>query len=148
MQPFGKDVRDLIALLETHGVRYLIVGGFAVAVHGTPRYTKDLDIWVECSLENADRLARVLEDFGFASLGVTAADFATPDLVIQLGYEPNRIDILTGLTGVRFEDAYPLRVATTVGGLEIQIIDRSSLIANKRALGRPQDLVDAEDLER
>jgi hypothetical protein len=148
MQALGKDVRDLLALLDRHAVRYLIVGGFAVAVHGTPRYTKDLDIWVECSSDNANRLVRVLEDFGFASLGVTAADFETPDLVVQLGYEPNRIDILTGLTGARFEDAYPQRVTATVGELHVPIIDRVSLIANKRALGRPQDLVDAEDLER
>lgn len=90
MQALGKDVRDLLALLDKHGVRYLIVGGFAVAVHGTPRYTKDLDIWVECSSDNANRLVRVLEDFGFASLGVTTVDFETPDLVVQLGYEPNR----------------------------------------------------------
>jgi hypothetical protein len=148
MQALGKDVRDLLALLDKHGVRYLIVGGFAVAVHGTPRYTKDLDIWVECSPDNAVRLARVLDDFGFASLGVSAADFETPDLVVQLGYEPNRIDILTGLTGAQFEEAYPQRVIAKIGDLDVPIIDRASLIANKRALGRPQDLVDAEDLER
>ncbi len=93
MQALGKDVRELLVLLDKHDVRYLIVGGFAVAVHGTPRYTKDLDIWVECSSDNANRLVRVLEDFGFASLGVTAVDFETPDLVVQLGYEPNRIEI-------------------------------------------------------
>ncbi len=148
MQALGKDVRELLVLLDKHDVRYLIVGGFAVAVHGTPRYTKDLDIWVECSSDNANRLVRVLEDFGFASLGVTAVDFETPDLVVQLGYEPNRIDILTGLTGARFADAYPRRITAMLGELGVPIIDRESLIANKRALGRPQDLVDAEDLER
>jgi len=148
VQALGKDLRELLALLDTHGVRYLIVGGFAVAVHGVPRYTKDLDIWVEASSENADRLVRVIGDFGFESLGLTAKDFATPDLVIQLGYEPNRIDILTGLTGVVFADAYPNRVTGTVDGLELPIIDRASLVANKRALGRPQDLADAEELDR
>jgi hypothetical protein len=148
VQGLGKDVRELLALLDKHGVRYLIVGGFAVAVHGTPRYTKDLDVWVECSQDNAERLIRVLDEFGFASLGLTATDFATPDLVIQLGYEPNRIDLLTGLTGVRFEDAYPKRITSTIDGIDLPIIDRVSLVANKRAFGRAQDLVDAEDLER
>lgn len=148
MQTIGKDVRDLLALLESHGVRYLIVGGFAIAVHGTPRYTKDLDIWVECSTENAGRLVTALDAFGFGSLGLSANDFETPDLVIQLGYEPNRIDLLTGLTGVNFQDAYPQRVTANVGGLQLPVIGREALIANKRALGRPQDLVDAEELER
>jgi hypothetical protein len=138
MQALGKDVRDLLALLDKHAVRYLIVGGFAVAVHGTPRYTKDLDIWVECSSDNAGRLVRVLEDFGFSSLGVTALDFETPDLVVQLGYEPNRIDILTGLTGARFEDAYPQRITANIGDLEVPIIDRASLIANKRPWSSPR----------
>lgn len=148
MLPVGKDVRDLLELLERHGVRYLIVGGYAVAVHGVPRYTKDLDIWVECSPENARRLMDVITAFGFASLGLTAADFETPDLVIQLGYEPNRVDLLTGLTGVTFEEAYPKRVTATFAGLTLPIIDRRSLAANKRAFGRAQDLVDAEELEK
>ena len=147
MEDLGKDLHDLLVLLEKHDVRYLVVGGFAVAVHGTPRYTRDPDIWVECSAANASRLVHVLDEFGFSSLGVTETDFQTPDLVIQLGHEPNRIDFLTGLTGVLFEDAYPQRVTTAIGGVQIPIIDRASLIANKRALGRPQDLVDAAELE-
>ncbi len=138
----------MLGLLEAHGVRYLVVGGFAVAAHGLPRYTKDLDLWVECSADNAARLVRALAAFGFASLGLTAQDFETPDLVIQLGYEPNRIDFLTGLTGVRFEDAYPLRIATSLDGLSVPIIDKASLITNKRAVGRAQDLADAENLDR
>lgn len=148
MQPLGQDIRDVLGLLEAHGVRYLVVGGFAVAAHGLPRYTKDLDLWVECSADNAARLVRALAAFGFASLGLTAQDFETPDLVIQLGYEPNRIDFLTGLTGVRFEDAYPLRIATSLDGLSVPIIDKASLITNKRAVGRAQDLADAENLDR
>jgi hypothetical protein len=148
VQTFGKDVRDWLALLERHGVRYLIVGGFAIAVHGTPRYTKDVDIWVECAAVNAQRLLKALDEFGFGSLGFTEQDLTTPDLVIQLGYEPNRIDLLTGLTGVSFVDAYPKRVSAKIDDLELPVIDRDSLIANKRAFGRPQDLVDAEDLER
>lgn len=144
----GKDVRDLLALLDKHGARFMIVGGFAVAAHGFPRYTKDLDIWVECSQENARRLLATLDEFGFGSLGLSEKDFTTPDLVIQLGYEPNRIDFLTGLTGVRFEDAYPQRVTATLDGIALPIIDRLSLAANKRAFGRPHDLADAEELEK
>lgn len=148
MQPLGKDLRDLLDLFGRHDVRYLIVGGFAVAAHGFPRYTKDLDVWVECSAENARRLIDAIDAFGFGSLGLTVQDFTTPDLVIQLGYEPNRVDLLTGLTGVRFEEAYPRRVTATIGGLALPIIDRASLAVNKRAFGRPQDLVDAEELEK
>jgi len=129
-------------------VRFLVVGGFAVAVHGIPRYTKDLDIWVECSQDNAKRLLAVLEAFGFGSLELSVEDFTTPDLVIQLGYEPNRIDFLTGLTGVMFDDAFPKRISATIDGIDVPVIDRASLAINKRAFGRPQDLVDAEGLEK
>ncbi len=129
-------------------MRFLVVGGFAVAVHGIPRYTKDLDIWIECSEDNAKKLLVVLEAFGFGSLDLTVGDFTTPDLVIQLGYEPNRIDFLTGLTGVKFADAFPKRVSATLDGINVPVIDRASLATNKRAFGRPQDLVDAEGLEK
>ena len=129
-------------------MRFLVVGGFAVAVHGIPRYTKDLDIWIECSEDNAKKLLVVLEAFGFGSLDLTVEDFTTPDLVIQLGYEPNRIDFLTGLTGVTFADAFPKRVSATLDGINVPVIDRASLATNKRAFGRPQDLVDAEGLEK
>lgn len=144
----GKDFRDLLELLNQHQVRYLVVGGFAVAIHGTPRYTKDLDLWVEVSPENATRIVAVLDDFGFASLGLTANDFLDPDVVIQLGYEPNRVDFLTKLTGVDFAAAYPARSSTTIQGIVIPVIDVASLIRNKRALGRRHDLDDAQDLDK
>jgi hypothetical protein len=144
----GKDFRDLLEILNRHQVRYLVVGGFAVAVHGTPRYTKDLDIWVEVSPDNAARIIEVLDEFGFASLGLRAEDFLDPDVVIQLGYEPNRIDFLTTLTGVDFAEAYPARISITISGIVVPLIDRASLIANKRALGRPHDLDDAKDLDK
>ena len=148
MQPLGKDVRELLVLLEKHGVKYMVVGGFAVAAHGFPRYTKDLDVWLECSTENARRIITALDEFGFGSLDLATADFEMPDLVIQLGYEPNRVDLLTGLTGVRFEEAYPKRVVAEIGGLSVPIIDRGSLAVNKRAFGRPLDIADAEELEK
>lgn len=144
----GKDFRDLLELLNRHGVRYLAVGGFAVAVHGRPRYTKDLDLWVEVSPENAKRIVAALDDFGFASFGLRAEDFLNPDGMIQLGYEPNRVDFLTKLDGVGFAEAYPMRVSVRIGEIDVPVIGRASLIANKRALGRPHDLDDAKDLER
>jgi hypothetical protein len=148
VQPLGKDLREFLSLLGKHEVRFLVVGGFALAAHGVPRYTKDIDIWLDASEDNARKVLLALEEFGFASLGLEIQDFTTPDLVIQLGYEPNRIDLLTGLTGVRFDEAYPKRIANMIDGVSIWIIDRASLIANKRAFGRPQDLVDATELEK
>jgi hypothetical protein len=148
VQPLGKDLREFLSLLGKHEVRFLVVGGFALAAHGVPRYTKDIDIWLDASEDNARKVLLALEEFGFASLGLGIQDFTTPDLVIQLGYEPNRIDLLTGLTGVRFDEAYPKRIANMIDGVSIWIIDRASLIANKRAFGRPQDLVDATELEK
>lgn len=144
----GKDFRELLELLNHHQVRYVAVGGFAVAVHGRPRYTKDLDLWIEVSPDNATRIIAVLDEFGLGSLGLSDQDFLDPDVVIQLGYEPNRVDFLTKLTGVEFADAYPKRILTRVGDLEIPVLDRGSLIANKRALGRPHDLDDMKGIER
>jgi hypothetical protein len=148
VRPLGQDLRDLLGLLDKHDVRYMVVGGFAVAAYGIPRYTKDLDVWLACSPENAVKVIAALDEFGFASLGLTVDDLAQPDVVIQLGYEPNRVDLLTGLSGVEFEDVYAKRVFTMIDGIQVPIIDRSSLIANKRALGRAQDLADAEALDR
>lgn len=145
--PLGRDFRDMLAELERHGVRYLVVGGLAVAVHGTPRYTKDLDVWVELSEDNATRLVAAIDAFGLGSLGLVVGDFLEPDIVVQLGYEPNRIDLLTSLTGVEFADAYPKRVTVRIDDVAIPVIDRDSLIANKRALGRPHDLDDVKGIE-
>jgi hypothetical protein len=141
------DFGDFLRLLNERQVRYVVAGGFAVAAHGTPRYTKDLDVWVEVSPENAGRLLLALDDFGMASLGLSRADFEERDVVLQLGYEPNRIDILTGLTGVDFHEAYPRRVLVQLGSLQVPFLAREDLIANKRALGRPRDLADIEDLQ-
>ena len=137
----------MLGELERHGVHYLVVGGLAVALYGTPRYTKDLDLWVECSPENADRIVAAIDAFGLGSLGLSAADFLDPDVVIQLGYEPNRIDLLTALTGVRFAEAYPKRNYVDLNGMRVPFIDRESLVMNKRALGRAHDLDDVKGLE-
>lgn len=148
MDGLTRDYQDFLALLIKHDVRFLVVGGFALAAHGYPRYTKDIDIWVEASEENSVRIIAALDDFGFGSLGLSTADFVEPGAVVQLGYEPARIDLLTSVTGIAFDDAYPRRVTATFGTVVVPIVDQRSLIANKRASGRPQDLADVATLEK
>ena len=143
----NQDFREFIESLSDNRVRYLVVGGYAVAYHGHPRYTKDIDIWVDRSSNNADFLLSALKQFGFASLGLTAEDFQEPDQVIQLGYPPNRIDLVTSLTGVSFEECYAKRVTLDIDGLKISFIDLEDLKVNKKATGRYQDLADLENLE-
>ncbi|MBW1790184.1 MAG: hypothetical protein JRK53_26825 [Deltaproteobacteria bacterium] len=143
----SKDFKEFIELLNEHSVRYLVVGGYAVAFHGHPRYTKDLDIWIELSPENADNILKALENFGFGSLDLKSDDFLEGDQIIQLGYPPNRIDILTTLKDLKFEDCYEARVGVVIEDLNVNIIDIENLKKNKRATGRPQDLADAENLE-
>ncbi len=143
----NQNFREFVGLLNEHEVRYLIVGGHAVAAHGHPRYTDDLDVWVECTPENARLLIQVLDDFGFSSLGLAENDFSEPDNVIQLGYPPQRIDLLTGLSGVSFEECYPARERFQHDGLTLAIIGLECLRKNKKAVGRHQDLGDLENLE-
>ncbi len=143
----SRDFSEFIELLNEHEVRYLVVGGYAVAFHGHPRYTKDLDIWIEISPENAERVIKALEKFGFGSLGLRASDFLETDQIIQLGYPPNRIDMLTTLNNVKFKDCYDARVEVEIRGHKINFIDLENLKQNKRATGRPQDLADAANLE-
>jgi len=143
----SKDFKEFIELLNAHNVRYLVVGGYAVAFHGYPRYTKDLDVWIELSAQNADNVMKALNEFGFGSLGLKSEDFLESDQIIQLGYPPNRIDIVTTLKEINFEDCYKARVEVDIQGLKINFIDLENLKHNKRATGRPQDLADAENLE-
>jgi hypothetical protein len=123
------------------------VGAVALAHHGLPRYTGDLDVWVRNSPENARKLEQSLQSFGFASLGLTARDFVNSYQVVQLGHAPNRIDILTSLTGVTFEAAWKEKATTELDGVPVHFIGRQALIANKKATGRPQDLADLAALE-
>lgn len=143
----SKDFKEFIELLNEHKVRYLVVGGYAVAFHGYPRYTKDLDVWIDLSPENADNIIKALEKFGFGSLGLKPEDFLESDQIVQLGYPPNRIDILTTLKQLQFEDCYTARVEVEIQGVKINFIDLENLKYNKRATGRLQDLADAENLE-
>ncbi len=137
-----KDLREFIELLNSNDVRYLIVGGYAVAYHGYPRATGDIDIFVEASEENAAKLEKVLAGFGFGSLGLTTRDFLEPDTIIQLGYPPNRIDLVTSISGVTFADAWEHRICDSAEGLQMVFVDRQTLLANKAASGRPKDLAD------
>jgi hypothetical protein len=143
----SKDFKEFVALLDVHSVKYLVVGGYAVAFHGYPRYTKDLDVWIKLSPENADNVLKALKAFGFGSLGLKAEDFLEEDQIIQLGYPPNRIDILTTLKEIKFENCYKERIEIEIQGVKINFIDLENLKRNKRATGRPQDLADAENLE-
>jgi hypothetical protein len=142
----NKDFKEFIDLLNHNRVEYLIVGGYALAFHGHPRYTKDLDVWIRCTPENADKLLRALESFGFASLELSAQDFLEPGSVIQLGYPPQRIDLLTQASGVDFDTCYAAKIEITLDGTPVNFIDLANLKKNKHATGRLQDLADLEQL--
>jgi hypothetical protein len=143
--PLQKDLREFIELLNSHRVEYLIVGAFALAFHGVPRFTGDIDILIRTSAENATRVEEVLRVFSFALLGLSAADFLSPHQVIQLGHPPNRIDLVTSITGVTFE-AWASCVLGELHGVPVRFLGREELIRNKRATGRTQDKADLEAL--
>ncbi len=143
----NKDFREFIQLLNDHDVLYLVVGGYAVAFHGHPRYTKDLDLWIWLNKSNAEKILQVLKDFGFGSLDLKVDDFLNPEQVIQLGYPPNRIDLLTDLKGINFKECYSTKVEVTIEGTIINFIDLENLKKNKKATGRHQDLADLENLK-
>ena len=143
----SKDFKEFIALLNSHQVKYLVVGGYALAFHGHPRYTKDLDVWILVDPINAHNVIEALKDFGFASLGLNEKDFLTPNTVVQLGQLPHRIDILTTATGIEFANCYPHKQEVVIDGVSISFIDLENLKRNKRATGRHQDLADVEKLQ-
>ncbi|OHD24289.1 MAG: hypothetical protein A2086_01290 [Spirochaetes bacterium GWD1_27_9] len=140
------DFKDFIELLNKNDVKYLLVGGYAVAYYGYPRYTKDIDIWIENTKENAEKLLDSLEKFGLKREELNKNDFVTEDNVIQLGYPPCRIDILTSIDGVNFDKCYENRNKVFVDELEINIINLNDLIINKKSTARYQDLADLEKL--
>lgn len=141
-----QDFKEFIELLNRNQVKYLVIGGYAVSFHGHPRYTKDIDFWIEMDDANADRTLRALDEFGFGGVGITKTDLLTPDRILQLGFPPQRIDIITTPPGVSFSQCFERRVLGTVDGVEILFIDRENLIVNKTASGRPQDLADVDHL--
>ena len=143
----SNDLREFVELLNSTGVKYLLVGGHAVAYHGYPRFTGDIDFFVERSESNATRLEELLRVFGFSGLGIKAADFLEAGIVVQLGRPPNRIDLLTSIDGVDFDQAWANKVTANLGGLPVPVIGKAELIANKHATGRAQDLADLKKIE-
>ena len=148
MRQLSSDVREFIDLLNTKNVRYVIVGAWALAFHGRPRYTGDFDVFVAHDPDNANKLMEVIRDFGFGNVGIEQEDFLREDYVIQLGVVPNRIDLLTGISGVTFEEAWQTRVTGNISGVEVFLISRDLLIKNKRAAGRDKDRGDVLLLEK
>ena len=141
-----KDFNEFVELFLEHNVRFLIVGGYALAAHGLPRATGDLDAWVWINPENAQNIMRALNAFGFQNLLLTESDFSKEDSIIQLGYPPFRIDILTSIDGVAFDQAWEKKIVVELNGMNVPFIGRDDLIANKKAAGRPQDLADVSRL--
>jgi predicted nucleotidyltransferase len=144
----NKHFQDFLGLLEKHNVEYVIVGGYAVGVHGFPRYTGAMDVFVAISGENAGRLVEVFSEFGFASLSLKASDFLDPDTVVEAGREPMKIQVLKGIDGVTFDQCRSDRMIVNISGLEVPFIGFESLLANKTASPRSKDRIDLEELTR
>jgi hypothetical protein len=142
----NSDFKDLLRVFNEHKVRYLVVGGYAVIKYTEPRYTKDLDVWVEASQKNARAVFAALRAFGAPLTNITTADFAKEGSVYQIGRPPARVDVLTSIADVQFADAWPRRMASDFDGIPAPVISRQDLLTNKRSVGRPQDLVDVSNL--
>jgi hypothetical protein len=141
-----QDFKELLALLNAHEVDYLIVGAYALAFHGSPRFTGDLDILVRADKENAVRILQALDEFGFGKVGIDETDLFKPDQIIQLGVSPVRIDIITSITGVSWQEARRGRQKGRFGDLEVYYIGKQQFVTNKKAIGRKKDLADLEAL--
>ena len=141
-----QDLREFVASLTSRRAEFLVVGAHAVAYHGYPRFTGDIDLWVRPTLENATRVLEALVSFGFGGLGLTLDDFVAPGKVVQLGYPPSRIDLLTSISGVTFDEAWDDRVHGLLDGLPVDYLSLAALVRNKRASGRTKDLADLERL--
>ena len=146
--PLNKDLREFVELLNSNRVEYLVVGAFAVAWYGYARFTADLDILIRPDSGNAERVLEALRQFGFGAIGIQAGDLTAAGQVIQLGVKPNRIDILTSVSGVSFEEAWRDRVVGVMDGIPATYIGRTALIRNKESTGRAKDRGDAEELRK
>lgn len=143
----NKDYKEMLLCLLEENVKFLLVGAYALAAHGFPRATKDIDFFVWATPQNAANLMRAVTRFGAPLQDISAADFSTEGIIFQIGNSPRRIDIITNISGVGFEQAYANKKVISVEGIEIPVISLDDLIANKRASGRTQDLADVEKLE-
>jgi hypothetical protein len=143
----NRDFIDLLSAFSDRRVRFLLVGGYALSFYGRPRTTGDLDLWVDSSRSNAQRVFEALRDFGAPLEGISPDDFSTPGTVFQIGVAPGRIDVLTSLTGLRFQDAWLRRRRASYGPASIALLSESDFVRNKRRLGRARDIADAEEVE-
>jgi hypothetical protein len=143
---FSKDFKEFIQLLNKNQVEYLIVGGYAVGFHGYPRYTGDIDIWLNPIKTNVSKMASVLEEFGFSPQHFSIDDFQIKDNIVRIGFPPNRIDLLVSIDGVDFNECYPNRVIEDLGGTKVNFIGVNDLIKNKKACNRTKDQIDLENL--
>ena len=143
-----KDFEDFVELLNKHNVDYMIVGGYALAFHGKPRHTGDLDIWINIAEDNARKMVLVIAEFGMASLGMEKDDFLQKGGITQIGYPPLRIDILNEIDGVSFKEAYLNKLVIDVEGLPVNYIGLDDLIMNKVVIGRPRDMSDVNELNK
>jgi Nucleotidyl transferase of unknown function (DUF2204) len=141
------DFSDMLLCLKDEKVEFIIVGAYALAAHGFPRATGDIDIWVRNTPENARSVVRALAKFGAPLSNVSEDDFTARNVVLQIGIEPSRIDLMTSIDGVQFAEAWKSRTAITIGDLEIDVLSREDLIKNKLATGRKQDELDARSLQ-
>jgi predicted nucleotidyltransferase len=142
-----KDFSDFVELLNQHGVEYMVVGGYALAFHGEPRFTGDMDIWIDVNASNAEKMVQVMHDFGAASLGFTREDFMDEGIIKQIGQPPLRIDILGAIDGVNYRDAEKDKMFFNSAGLKIPFIGVKDFIKNKEAAGRKKDLQDVKKLK-
>lgn len=141
-----QDFKELLGLFNEHNVKYIIVGGYALAFHGAPRYTGDIDIFVKSDSKNAERILTALEKFGFGSVGIKREDLEKPNKVIQLGFPPVRIDIMTSISGLSWEEAVKERVEGEYGDISVYYIGKAHFLLNKKTSGRKKDLADLEAL--
>ncbi|RYY48878.1 MAG: hypothetical protein EOO06_08915 [Chitinophagaceae bacterium] len=144
---FSQDFKEFIELLIKNKAEYLIVGGYAVGIHGHPRYTGDLDIWLNPTQHNAELILKTVNEFGFSSFKLSPEDFTKPGNVIQLGYPPLRIDLLTEIDGVTFEECFENRKEITIDNLQVNFIGYHDLLKNKKESGRPRDIDDIDNLK-
>jgi hypothetical protein len=140
----NSDFSDLLRIFNTHNVKYLVIGGYAVVQYAEPRFTKDLDVLISTDTANAEAVYNALREFGAPLAGLTPKDFSEEGFFFQMGVPPIRVDVLMGIPGINFEDCWSRRMEVDFDGLKVVFISKNDLIASKRAAGRPQDLIDAD----
>ena len=143
-----QDFKEFLKLLEDNRVEYLLVGGYAVGYHGYPRPTGDIDFWISNSQENAERVVSVLTDFGFASQELSASLFTQEKSIVRMGVAPFKLEVITHIDGVNFDDCYKRQIETNIDGCNVKVIGLKDLLSNKKASGRPKDVNDVLELEK